>query len=48
MKLRARLSRAIAIAWCTVFHRKYHVARIVGLFDCEVECRRCGRTWMAN
>jgi hypothetical protein len=34
--------------WCAVFHRRHHRARIVGLFDCEVECGRCGRLWMAN
>jgi hypothetical protein len=48
MTLRARLSRALAIIRCVLFHKRHWVARIVGLFDCEVECRKCGRRWMAN
>jgi hypothetical protein len=43
MTLRARLFRALAIIRCVLFHRRHHVARIVGLFDCEVECTKCGR-----
>ncbi len=46
--LRSRLSRALAIIQCTLFHRKHWVARMVGLMDCEVTPTKCGRTWMAN
>jgi hypothetical protein len=46
--MRARLSRAFAIIRCQLFHRRHWVARIAGLFDCEVERTKCGRTWMAN
>jgi len=48
MMLLARLSRALAIIRCVLFHRRHRVARVVGLFDCEVICRKCGRIWMAN
>jgi hypothetical protein len=48
MTLRARLSRALALIRCVLLHRRHWVARHVGLMDCEVTCRECGRTRMAN
>lgn len=48
MTIRARLSRALAITRCVLFHRRHWVARMVGHFDCEATCTKCGRRWMAN
>jgi hypothetical protein len=36
--------------WCALFHRRHHRAHMVGTgaMDCEVQCEKCGRLWMAN
>jgi len=36
--------------WCAVFHRRHRRHHMVGTgaMDCEVQCEKCGRTWMAN
>jgi hypothetical protein len=34
--------------WCFLFHRRYRRAHIVGLFDCDCQCEKCGRLWMVN
>jgi hypothetical protein len=34
--------------WCAVFHRRHRRHHMVGTGDCEVQCEKCGRTWMAN
>jgi len=33
---------------CVLFHRRHYRHHMVGLLDCEVECGKCGRTWMVN
>jgi hypothetical protein len=33
---------------CVLFHRRHYRHRMVGLLDCEVQCEKCGRTWMVN
>jgi hypothetical protein len=48
MTIRALVSRVLATARCVLFHRRHRVTRIVGLFDCEVECVKCGRRWIVN
>jgi hypothetical protein len=43
--------RAVRVAhalWCFLFHRRHHHAHIVGLFDCECQCEKCGRLWQVN
>jgi hypothetical protein len=40
--------RAVTAIWCSLFHRRFHRHHIVGLFDCECQCEKCGRLWVVN
>jgi hypothetical protein len=33
---------------CSLFRRRHHRSHIVGLFDCECQCEKCGRLWTLN
>jgi hypothetical protein len=48
MTFRTRLSRALAIIRCVLFHRRHHVPRMAGSFVCYVRCAKCDRTWTPN
>jgi hypothetical protein len=39
---------AYQLAACVLFHRRHYRHHMVGLLDCEVQCGKCGRTWMVN
>jgi hypothetical protein len=33
---------------CVLFHRRHYRHHMVGHFDCECQCEKCGRIWMVN
>ena len=39
---------AYRLVVCALLHRRHYRHHMVGLLDREVQCEKCGRTWMVN
>lgn len=48
LERRPRAMTILMALSCVLAHRRLWRAHIVGLFDCECQCEKCGRRWMAN
>jgi hypothetical protein len=46
--LSERAVGALHALWCFLFHRRHRQAHMIGLFDCECQCEKCGRLWLVN